>query len=260
MALTDNCDLYGSIGEKGLNLVGRHVMRQRPSLFNYGTAGVAANRSLWCRAIDATRDVTEFADPLMSIAPPLPVPGTSEYCVQIVAVEIDFHPGNTIAIPPELGPPLPAQHFAGGARVCAGIGCPSEMLVDRLAAAGRGPKERERPGMTIPAAELDCFCLELFVLGHVETDGARLSAALDRLEIVEITPEGLEHGLECYLETLIRLAILPQLRVAVPTLALDLLDLATVTISPVSPSAAVPNNPAIEDDELRGFLDVAVAP
>ena len=38
MALTDKCDLFGAVHEKGVNRVTRHMMRQRPSLFNYGTA------------------------------------------------------------------------------------------------------------------------------------------------------------------------------------------------------------------------------
>jgi hypothetical protein len=38
---TDNCDLYGAIHEDGINRVVRHIMRQRPSLFNYGTADAA---------------------------------------------------------------------------------------------------------------------------------------------------------------------------------------------------------------------------
>jgi hypothetical protein len=38
MAFTDNADLFASVGEDGINLVVRHIMRQRPSLVNYGTA------------------------------------------------------------------------------------------------------------------------------------------------------------------------------------------------------------------------------
>ena len=37
VALTDNCDIYAAINEAGINRVVRHAMRQRPSLFNYGT-------------------------------------------------------------------------------------------------------------------------------------------------------------------------------------------------------------------------------
>lgn len=262
MAFTDNCDLFGSLDEKAINLVGRHVMRQRPSLFNYGTARIAENRRLWCRRVAVAQDVVVFSNPWMTVVPPLPIPGTTyalEYCLQISEVEIDFHPNDVVALPAELGPTLPPQHFAGMVKVCAGLSCPSERLKDYVAGAATHTKGRERGG-TIPAAELDCFCLDVFVVGHVSTDGADLVPVLDRLEIVDITPDGLESSLECYLTAMIRLAILPQLRVALPTIAFDLLNLATVTISPTPTSTTVPNNPAIEDDQLKAFLDVAVGP
>jgi hypothetical protein len=260
MAFTDGCDLYGSVDERAINAVGRHLMRQRPSLFNYGTAGIAANRRLWCRQVPATQDVTVFSNPLMTVVPPLPVPGTPfglEYCLQIVAVEVDLHPGDTIELPSELDPPLSPQHFAGEVKVCAGLGCPSERLTDYVPSAPGRAKGRERGG-TIPAAQVDCFCLDVFVVGHVATDGDDLHAVLDGLEIVDVKPEGLESSLECYLSAAIRLGILPQLHVALPTIVFDLLHLATVTISPTPPPRA-PNNPAIEEGQLRVFLDVAVA-
>ena len=37
MAFTDESDVFGSVHEDGINLVVRHLMRQRPSLFNYAT-------------------------------------------------------------------------------------------------------------------------------------------------------------------------------------------------------------------------------
>ena len=53
MALTSNCDLFVSVNEAGINQVVRHVMLQRPSLFNYGTVGVSRNLQLLCSPIDA---------------------------------------------------------------------------------------------------------------------------------------------------------------------------------------------------------------
>lgn len=262
MAFTDNCDLFGSVEERAINAVGRHVMRQRPSLFNYGTERIAENRRLWCRKVEVAQDVLVFANPLMTVVPPLPIPGTTyslEYCLQIAQVEIDFHPNDVVQLPPELGSTLPSQHFAGMAKVCAGIGCPSERLTDYLPVGGGRTKGKERGG-TIPATEIDCFCLDVFVVGHVATDGVHLGAVLDGLEIVDIKPDGLESSLECYLSATIRLAILPQLRVALPTIVFDILQLATVTISPTPAPGVVPNNPAIEDDQLKAFINVAVAP
>ncbi len=266
MALTDDCDLFGSIHEDGVNLVARHVMRQRPSLFNYGTAQIAANKQLWCRQVEVVPDVLNFNDPIMTVVPPLPLADTGygvNYSFQITKAEIDFHPGNVVTLPSQLSPPLNAQHFAAHAEVCGGIGCPPKEIVDRLPPARPRPGNHDRPQEPVtplPTRKLDCFCLEVFIVGHVEVEGDELAAKLDGLEIVDITPDGLESSLECYLELLLKLAILPQLRVALSKLVFDLLGLGTVTLAPTVTSAAVPNNPAIENDELKVFVDMTVSP
>ena len=46
MAFTDNRELSCAVHEDGVNRVIRHIMRQRPSLFNYAIAGVAKHGSL----------------------------------------------------------------------------------------------------------------------------------------------------------------------------------------------------------------------
>jgi hypothetical protein len=267
MALTDNCDLFGSVHEDGVNRAARHVMLQRPSLFNYGTAQVAANRKFWCRQVKVAPDVGNFGNPIMTVVPPLPIADTGygvNYCLQIVEAKIDFHKGNAITLPAQLNPPLPAQRFAAQARVCGGIGCPPDEVVDRLPPPRpKPPREDDRepkPVTPLPFRRLDCFCLDLFVVGRVDVDGDELVPRLDGLEIVDITPDGLESSLECYLELLIKLAVIPQLRVAIPTFVFEILDLATITLSATPESPAVPNNPAIEDDQLKVFVDVAVGP
>jgi hypothetical protein len=266
VALTDNCDLFGSVHENGVNRVARHVMLQRPSLFNYGTAQVAANRKFWCHQVKVAPDVVNFADPVMTVVPPLPIADTGygvNFCVQLTDAEIDFHKGNVIALPPELHPPLPAQHFSARARVCGGIGCPSDEVVDRLPPPRPTPKDRDKPQeplTPLPFRELHCFCIDVFVIGHVDEDGTELVPRLDGLEIVDITPDGLESSLECYLGLLIKLAIIPQLRLAIPKFVFHILDLATITLSPTPVSAALPQNPAIEDKELKVSVDVGVGP
>ena len=198
MALTDSCDLFGSIHEDGVNLVARHVMQQRPSLFNYGTSQVAANRKLWCEQVKVAPDVVNFSDPVMTVVPPLPIGNTGygvNYCLQLTKAEIDFHGGNIIALPAELNPPLPPQHFSARARVCGGIGCPPDEVVDRLPPPRpTSKKDQDRPQKPLtplPFRRLECFCLEVFVVGHVEVDGDELVPRLDGLEIVDITPDGL---------------------------------------------------------------------
>lgn len=265
MALTDNCALFGAVHEDGMNRAALHVMRQRPSLFNYGTAAVAGNRKLWCVDVEVAPDVITFNDPIMTVVPPLPVADTGygvNFCLQLAKAEIDFHGGNAIGLPPELSPPLGTQRFAGHVRVCGGIGCPPASVVDNLPPIRRPPKDREEPPplRPLPLRGLECFCLDVFVVGHVEVVGDQLGARIDGLEIVDITPDGLERSLECYLELLIKLALLPELRVAITTIVLEIPNLASLTFMPTPTSPAVPNNPAIEDDQLKVFIDVAVGP
>ena len=97
MAFTDNCDLYGASHEDGINRVANHITQQRPSLFNYGTAFVAANPHLLCKPIKVAPDVDNFSNPHITVEDPLPVLGTSgliglNFCFQITELEIDFYP------------------------------------------------------------------------------------------------------------------------------------------------------------------------
>lgn len=276
MAFTDNSDLYGAIHEEGINRVAMHIMRQRPSLFNYGTALVAANPRLLCEPIDAAPAVRLRGNPLITVEDPLPVLGTDgafgvNFCVQLTKAEIDFHPGNVLALPPELSPPLAPQHLAFRVRVCAGLGCPPKDYFDIIqlpptTEPGRTtdrpqPKPPPRP---LPTDRLECFCLDLFAVAHVDVTGApgsqRLLTKVDGLEIVDIEPKGLENGLECYLNLLIQLVILPRASIAIEKMVFDILNLGTITLKASPTSAAIPNNPAIEDDQLKVFIDLEVSP
>jgi hypothetical protein len=283
LAFTNKCELFGAVHEDAVNLVADHLMRQRPSLFNYGTADVAADRELWCKEIDPVPDVEAFHNPVMTIMPPLPVMGTSfgvNFCFQLVSARIDFHKSD-LSLPPELNPPLQEQHFAGMMTVCGGIGCPPRKIVDRLGrqrfphlpVRPKGEKEKEKekddrreppppppPVRVLDTDELECFCIDVAAVGNMETVGNQLGARLDGLEIVDISPEGLEGSIECYLQLMIKLALIPRLRVAIETVAFSMFDLANIAISATPAPAQVPNNPAVEDDQLKVFIDVAVTP
>lgn len=141
MPLTSNSDLYGAVHEDGINKIIKHIMRQRPSLFNYGTALVKANPNLLCSRIDAAPAVTE----LITLLPRLPLfPSGAidlsslseygidlsletnlalDYAVQLAEMQVDFHPSNVFTLPPELGPPLDPQQLAFRAKVCGGLSC-----------------------------------------------------------------------------------------------------------------------------------------
>ena len=67
MAFTDHSDLFGAVHEAGINLVVRHIMRQRPSLFNYATAFFLQRPDLLCNRIEAIPDVVKAGNPLFSL-------------------------------------------------------------------------------------------------------------------------------------------------------------------------------------------------
>jgi hypothetical protein len=280
MAFTDSCDIFASFHEDGFNRIIEHVRRQRPSLFNYATADVANNPKLLCTAITAHPVVGLRNNPLLTITDPLPVPGTSygvNFAVQLAELQIDFHPGKGFNLPPELNPPLKDQRLAIKLKLCGGIGCPDKELLDRLVpppqVPGRpneGKDPRNTPLTPLPTRSLHCFCLDAFVTGGVRiaSYGGKpyLEPFLDGFEIVDIKPAGLENSLECYIGLMLRLVVLPGLRVLLERAPLNLTQGATdlfaqptnVTLSAVPISASVPHNPAIEDDQLKVFVKAQV--
>jgi hypothetical protein len=273
MALTDNCDLYAAAHEDGVNLVVRHLMRQRPSLFNYATADVAQNRELWChRKIEVTGDVEKFNQPLFTIVPPLPILGSvnpvvlTGFCAQLTKAAIDFHPGKSIALPPELSPPLAAQRFSLAFTVCGGLTCASDREFEQIPIGGAPAIESptyaavghheppKHPPIIIRGRPL-CFCLDVFVVGRFELINGYLVGKVEGIEIVDITPDGLEANLECYLKMAVNVVLRQRLPIALEALALSfpLLGMGTVTLAPTG-NPPVPNNPAIEDDQLKAFV------
>jgi len=274
MAFTDNCSIFAAFHEDGFNRIIRHVREQRPSLFNYATAGVAANpyaRQL-CAGIPAHPIVFGRGNPLVTIVDPLPIPGTPygvNFAVQLTELAIDFHRNDVFPLPRELDP-LAQQRLAIKLRLCGGMGCPPRDLVDRLTSPPRDPASpREKEIIPLPAGKLICFCLDAFATGGVRVatyyGKPYLEPFLDGFEIVDITPKGLEDGMECYISLMLRLAVLPGLRILLSHTPLnltqgvpDLFVPTKVVLTPTPVSAAVPNNPAIEDDLLKVFIKAEV--
>ena len=271
MALTDNCDLFAAVHEDGVNLVIRHLMRQRPSLFNYASADVAQNPELWCAKIDVTDDVKKFANPFFTVMPPLPILGSvnpvvlTGFCAQLVKAQIDFHPGKTINLPPELPHPLPDQHFSLQFRGCGGLVCPDDQQVDSLPVgtdpiggtpAGTHDQPKQPRDPVVLRGRPLCFCLDVFVVGRFElTPTGFLVGKVVGLEIVDIKPDRLEANLECYLKTTVNVVMRQRLAIALNALALSfpLFGMGTITLVP-TPNPPVPHNPAIEDDQLKAFV------
>lgn len=281
VALTDSSDFYGSFHEDGVNRIFEHVLAKRPSLFNYGTQLIADQwEKRLCCPIEVAPEVLDRGNPVVTVEQPLPIPGTGgvyslNWAAQIADVKVDFYPSD-IDLPKQLDGRLQRQQFALYARVCGGIGCPPDWVYSEFPAPPQEPiripgddnvatfatARRRLDPITLPLEEgLSCFELEIYATGHAEVNGPVgfqvVELKLDGLEIVDIDPKGLENGLECYLEALVRFVVLPRLRVALPVFIFELpLGLGTVTLKAASAPA---NNPAIEDDQLKVFIDMEVA-
>jgi hypothetical protein len=268
MAFTDNCDLFASVHEDGVNRVINHIRRQRPSWFNCATADIAGNRELWCSKIDVTSDVIKYKNRFFTILPPLPILGADAppigvgFIAQLTNALIDFHPGNQFALPPQLSPPLKPQHFALTFRVCGGLGCASEKEFEQIPIGGT---QHIAEAAVIPEKQVVlrtqpiCFCLDVFVTGHVSLQNGFLLGHVDGIEIVDITPDGLESNLECYLKMCVTAVLREKLAIQMEklTLSFPLFDIATITLSP-SPNPPVHNNPAVEEDQLKIFIKMTV--
>ena len=268
MAFTSNCDVFLSVNEAGINLVVGHVMRQRPSLFNYGTDAVMRNPRLLCEPISAAPAVFARNNPLITREAPVPIIGTKpqyglDYVIQLTRAEVDFSPGNVIALPAELNPPLPAQRLALHFQVCAGLGCPSDDLVTSLLHQHQRTDGRQTDIIVLPSTQLNCFCLDVYAIGDARIVGPandeRVFPNVDALDIVDIKPDGLENSLLCYVELMLKLGLLAD-GFSIPNLTQSFMGI-TVSPVPTPVSAAVPFNPALEDDQLKLFVNVtATAP
>ena len=117
-------------------------------------------------------------------------------------------------------------------------------------------------GPIIPVDKLQCFQLQLYVVGHLEKTLTgvppvdTVGMELDGLEIVDLQPSGLESAVECYINALIRAVLIPQLKLALEPIVVKALGL-SVTISPsLAPDVTV--NPDVEENELRIWVNVKI--
>lgn len=244
-------------------------MRQRPSWFNYATADIAGNPELWCSKIDVTKDVVKYGNSFFTIQPPLPLIGANSppigigFIAQLTRALIDFHPGNTIGLPTELNPPLKPQHFSLEFQICGGLGCASEKDLEQIPIGGSSPNAATGEGgnktQVVLRTRPICFCLKVFVIGHFTLQNGFLLGHVDDIDIVDIAPNALEANLNCYISMCVNAVLREKLAIQMEklTLSFPLFNLATVTLSP-SPNPPVPNNPAIEEDQLKIFIKMTV--
>lgn len=288
MALTDFCDVFASVHEDGFNRIIEQVAAQRPSLFHYGTAAFVADPGLLCcKPAWVHPEIAKRNNPVVTEVPFLPIPGYTgayglEFNFSLSKLQIDFHPTNKFNLPPELGVNLPEQCMAIKAVVCGGIACPDLKKLEQYIIYpepyrpdlkigkkdnGKGKDKDRTPtfdvnspeyGLPFDPKSVNCFRLDLFVVLKIvrETWNGEpvMGLKLEGLEIVDITPEGLENSMECFIRTTLRLGILPQLRVAFNSLALTIGDFIAIVPTPIS--ASVPFNPSVAKDAVSVFLNL----
>jgi hypothetical protein len=195
--------------------------------------------------------------------PPFGLPGITvdlPYCIQIVDVTIDFHPSDQLTLPDELQPPLKAQRFGLKAQGLFGLAC----IPHAAAMLPTFGLVHVRQLPVLPVTEFNCFVLDLYAVGHLTVASTpqagqpyplqQIRLEVDGLEIVDIQPRGLEHAVECYLRAILRGHVLPHLVLGLEELVVNTLG---IELTPHL-TLGLPNNPAIEQDELRVWLDVEV--
>jgi hypothetical protein len=217
-----------------------------------------------------------------------PHPVHLDWCFQLTEAAIDFHARDEIDLPPEIES-LPEQRFVLRFAGCFGLGCLepvhySDLVPLEEAAAVREqktvvetediedhPRDEPRERVTSRVDELDCFCLEITAMLHFEwgdvLDENYLKIRLDAFEITDL-PEGMEAIVECYIESLLRLSILPRLIFSIETMVLDITgvlqpqgtsgDGKQISLQPTPSPDKVPHNPAVEDDQLKVFVDMVI--
>jgi hypothetical protein len=223
--------------------------------------------------------------PLFTVEPQLPVLGAPQplgldWCLQLSSVSIDLYPGRTLTLPPELDP-IGSQQFALHLQACFGLACPDDRVVENLAAEMEAVVAARVLGVAVPTADIQpvpsanvlCSCLDLFGVGHFEwgavggIPGKFLKTRLDNLEIVDLVtnpPSNLESMLECYLRVVLRLGVLPRLIVPMQSLVLNITKMLQDNDTSIGQHVTlvlatdVPNNPAVEDDELKVFFNLKV--
>jgi len=234
MSLTESEEVYASIHEDALNDLLTAFCTDRPRYLVYGSPSFVA--------------ATTVAETSMSAIAFPGVPGGIQWRLRLTIPRIDLFK-QTSALPPELTPLAPG-HFSVrlGVELC--LDCrrlkidprpprskPSERGHD-----DRGPND-PRQDERHPVQELTCCRLQVFGLGHLEhvlTSAGEdaIVLAVDRIEIVDITPNELESVLECLLFMILQ-AVLADIRLPLRALRVGAFSL------------AVAQGPLIEDDQIK---------
>jgi hypothetical protein len=271
-------DVYGAITDDAVNRIIGFAHVRAPFLFNYVAPSVSflfddqhrfiGMQDLWVTC-SPVPDSPLPGVPKYRRLQPFQVPGIPvklPYSIQIISLKLDFHPGDIVTLPNELLPPLRDQSFGLEAMLQFGLACVPPDLLSTLASQQTTAATFNVPRMPVlPVTDLDCFVLRIFATGRLGVTSMplpflprpleQIRLEVDGLEIVDIAPQGLEAAIECYLVAMLRGYVLP-------TLVLGLQDLTVTSLGmSVTPylTPGLPHNPAIEQNELRVWLDLDLA-
>ncbi len=266
MALTDFSSIYVDVHETGFNNILRHFQLQRPSLFNYGTADMLENPQLFCVPIFAHPAVTEFSNPVATGIPYVPIPGyLGPYglsaCMQVTRARLDFHPENSVSPLPEELQPLAAQETSLFATISIGLGCPGDSILDQFVPSPGNEPDLGKlfdsipsPTQAFPYQTMLCFRVDIYAKVRIVRNPPVMEMRLINLEIVDIEPGAMEQAIECYATTLLKLALIPQVRIVMDDLIFDLNEF--ISLAPAPISADIPFNPAVENDRTAIFYNL----
>jgi hypothetical protein len=268
-------DAFGAITDDAVNRIIGFAHARAPFLFNYVAPSMAFIRTddlpfptpieLWVTCAEVP-DSPLAGVPKYTRLEPFQLPGIPlklPYSIQMVSLHLDFHPVDILTVPDELLPPLREQSFALEALLDFGLACVPADLVNWQQSFGA--VFIEGPRLTVlPVTELDCFVLKIFVTGRLVVQATpqpgqphpleQIRLEVDGLEIVDIAPRGLEAAVECYLIAMLRGYVLPSLVLGLQSLVVKSLGL---TMTPFL-TQGLAHNPAIEENELRVWLDLDI--
>lgn len=229
MSLTESQAVFASVHESAINDFLIAFCRARPRYLNYGSP--------------AFTPVTTAAETRMEAIAFPGVSGGIQWRLRLGIPKVDLFKQSR-PLPPELA--LGAGQFSAeiDAELC--IECRRIRIDPKPPRPPRGkdslepPPRDERPH---PLAELTCFRLRVFAVGHLEqvvasTGEDAIALAVDAVEIVDIQPPELESFLECLLSMILQ-AVLASIRLPLSALRVDAFPLALAV------------GPLIEDDQIK---------
>jgi hypothetical protein len=277
MTFTQYSDIYVAVMDTGITRILSHIMAQWPSLFNYGSTLPVTGPWPICLDIRTVPQVVQANNPLITVMNPLPViqtPITLDYIIQLTKGTVDFFPGSALSLPAEVNSPLRNQQFAVNFEVCAGLICQSgksilpltssitkEDTIDITKEDTIDITKEDTSNIKKEKESIECVCLNLFATGGCEIVGVpgkqNILMKISGIEIPELKSDSLEKIIKCYSLFTLNQGILPKITDAISALVFNAISLPKSLGSlTFSASTAVPYNPAVEDNQLKLFVNL----